>query len=91
MTDYTARTASAPAADAAGPNVAVLSEISAFDAAASLAPPMVMFGKIVPMHGEAIDDGVLYLRQGARYQPCGSGVIRRRRASRARRASRPAA
>jgi hypothetical protein len=52
---------------------------------------MVMFGKIVPMHGEAIDDGVLYLRQGARYQPCGSGVIRRRRASRARRALRPAA
>jgi cytosine/adenosine deaminase-related metal-dependent hydrolase len=64
MTDYTARTASAPAADAAGPNVAVRSEISAFDAAASLAPPMVMFGKIVPMHGDAIDDGALYLRQG---------------------------
>ena len=51
-------------AETAASRPATGSDFVAFDAAAPSAPAMVVFGKIVPMHGEAIDNGVLYLRRG---------------------------
>ncbi|WP_108512960.1 amidohydrolase family protein [Bradyrhizobium algeriense] len=64
MTDFTGKTTGEAASVAAGPDPAARSDIVPFDAAAPSASAMVMFGKIVPMHGEAIDDGVLYLNKG---------------------------
>jgi cytosine/adenosine deaminase-related metal-dependent hydrolase len=63
LDNFAGKAASGPAAATAS-SPAASSEVHPFDAAAPSAPAMVMFGKIVPMHGEAIDDGALYLRHG---------------------------